>query len=219
MNSERFVNLYFARHGKTSWNELGVLQSHTDSRVSVLTPEGKQQARMLKEKLSHVSFPRVYASRYVRALETAAIVADGNTEVIPAPALVERSFGHLEGTQYKESMAMRHSFLVHQNDPDYLNVHGIETDEQLQNRVIPFLEKIAVAHLGLNVLFVTHSGIMRYLIHELLGASYEDLKDVNIQETAYMHIRLNLEHNEKRYEYITSEGVRKNGSELATIIG
>lgn len=217
MKSERYVNLFFARHGKTPMNGEGILQSHTDTLQSALSPEGRVQAQELRNRLARVSFPHIYSSPYLRALETASLVANQKVDVIPVPALVERSFGLLEGTNHKESMDARHDFLIHQNDQDYNNRYGIETDKSLHNRLIPFLESIAVAHLGMNALFVTHSGVMRYLLHELLGYSYEELKAINITETAHIHIRVNLDNHDKKYEVVSLHGIQKNGIETDTL--
>lgn len=214
MNTEHSVNLYFARHGKTHMNSIGALQSYTDTRHSTLTPEGKHQAHSLKNYLADVSFPHMYSSPYVRALQTAEIVANNSMDVIPVPALVERSFGKLEGTRYSESMNLRHSFLVHQSDADYQNIYEIETDNELRKRLIPLLEKIAIAHLGMNALFVTHSGIMRFILHELIGLSYEELKDVNITEASHMHIRANFTDAQTTYELMSTNGITNKGREL-----
>lgn len=205
---EGVVNLYFARHGQTHMNLTSSLQSYSDEKLSLLTSKGKDQAQTLRTTLGSIPFRHVYSSPLLRALETAAIVAP-DKEIMPLNGLRERSFGDLEGKPYKESMQERHHFLSNQ----IINPHGIETDEQIKKRMLPLLEDIAIAHLGMNALFVTHSGIMRFLLHHFGSIPYEEMENLTISETAYMHIRMYVKGNEKKYEFMSSKGLLQNNAE------
>lgn len=214
---EGAVNLYFARHGRTKMNADGTLQSRSDSLGSVLTADGRDQAFQLKSRLSPIRFANVYSSPMLRAIETAAIVADDPGEVIPLSGLRERNFGKLENKPYLESMEARHDFLVNHEKPGFENIHGIETDGEITKRLMPLLEIVAVARLGMNVLFVSHSGIMRFLIHRLGNVPYEDVKDLSIGEASFMNIRMQSADGKRKYMFEESLGITANGLEVSSL--
>lgn len=214
---EGVTNLYFARHGRTRMNAEGTLQSHSDSLHSVLTVEGRAQAFKLKNRLSSIKFTHVYSSPMLRAIETAAIIADDPGEVIPLSGFRERNFGGLENQPYWESMETRHDFLVNHEKPGYQNIHGIETDAEIMRRLMPQLQAIAVAHLGMSTLFVTHSGIMRFLIHKLGNIPYEEVKELNIGEASFMNIRMDIAGNNNVYQFQESAGITNKGVEVRNL--
>lgn len=217
MSSEGITDLYFVRHGQTEMNKSGRLQSFSNGYHSVLTPKGRDQAHAIQHILQETPFAHVYASPYLRALETAAIIAGSGVDIMPLTGLQERSFGKLETHPYHESNDIRHEFLIHQDEPEFVNYHQIETDNEIKKRMLPLLENIAIAHLGMNTLFVTHSGIMRFLIHYFGGVPYEEMKDVNISETALLHVRMHYDGLEKKYEFVQSRGIMQGGAEVAKI--
>ncbi len=69
--------LLLARHGQTTGNVAGILRG-ADSRHDPLTDEGQAQARALARRVLALNpeAPRVYASSYRRAQQTAAPVAE-----------------------------------------------------------------------------------------------------------------------------------------------
>jgi probable phosphoglycerate mutase len=217
MRSEGYTDMYFVRHGQTEMNKHGRLQSFSNGYHSVLTHKGRDQAHAMHASLNDTSFAHVYASPYLRALETAAIIAGEGIDIMPLTGLQERNFGDLETHPYNESNDIRHAFLIHQDESDFENDHQIETDAEIKKRMLPLLENIAVAHIGMNALFVTHSGIMRFVIHHFGGVSYEEMKDVNISETALLHIRMHYDGQEKKYEFVESRGIMQGGAEVAKL--
>ena len=67
------TTLVFVRHGKTHWNEEGLLQGHLDVEGSQLTDRGKEEARLLGMSFSNKAFDAVFSSDLGRALTTAKI--------------------------------------------------------------------------------------------------------------------------------------------------
>src|SRR5689334_18147201 len=85
----------FVRHAQTDWNVEGRLQGHTDV---PLNAEGIRQASVICEKLlaDHVDY--VISSPLIRALKTAAYIAETHQKPIHIDSrLKERSFGRYEG--------------------------------------------------------------------------------------------------------------------------
>lgn len=101
------MKLYVFRHGQTDGNLQHICQ--TDDYV--LNETGIRQAEELKQRLSSVNLPIIYASPFPRALKTAEIVASAhNTPIELLPDLREMSFGEAEGS-FEEDMKKKYGKL------------------------------------------------------------------------------------------------------------
>jgi broad specificity phosphatase PhoE len=148
------TTLHVVRHGETDWNRGGRVQGHTDI---PLNDEGRRQARALAADLASIAFDAVYASDLSRAAETATILVGSRSLVVSScVALREKHFGTWEGLTDTE---------VLERFPRALNgAWGDgETADELSDRVIAALVRIAAAHPGGQVLVVTHGGPIRAL--------------------------------------------------------
>ena len=65
---------------------------------------------------------------------------------------------------------------------------GLETDEELIARLIPFMREVAVAYIGKNILIVSHGGVMRTLLVHLGYFTAEDISNVAIKNLAYLKL-------------------------------
>ncbi len=98
MGKER-MKLYIFRHGETEGNVKNVCQDGSWP----LNETGLKQAENLRDILSEVNLPIVYASPYVRAHKTGEIVASAvNAEVFTLDGLQEFYFGDAEGLYESE---------------------------------------------------------------------------------------------------------------------
>jgi len=70
--------VYFVRHGETLFNAANLVQDESD----VLSPVGLNQADRIAQRLSSVPFTTLLTSDYVRALDTAAAIAQA-TGIMP----------------------------------------------------------------------------------------------------------------------------------------
>lgn len=92
------MELYIVRHGKTVWNQAGLIQGSSDVE---LLPEGIEMARQTGEGLKHVSFDAIYSSPLSRALDTAEMIkGERNIEILTDGRLTEMDFGVCEGKKY-----------------------------------------------------------------------------------------------------------------------
>jgi len=67
--------------------------------------------------------------------------------------------------------------------------HGdIESNEEMINRLIPFLREVSVAYPGKNILIATHGGIIRTFMIHLGWATDKNLPAGSIENTAYAKI-------------------------------
>ncbi|HNB20896.1 MAG TPA: histidine phosphatase family protein [Candidatus Melainabacteria bacterium] len=91
-NSSKPVTLYIFRHGQTEWARLG---QHTGRTDIPLTDIGRDQARALRDAISHIDFCDVLVSPLSRARETAQLA--GMEAVKICDDLAEIHYGKYEG--------------------------------------------------------------------------------------------------------------------------
>ena len=142
------------RHGESEWNAVGRWQGQADP---PLTDAGMLQAVSAAEVLG--TFDAVWASTLQRAAYTAAIIAEalgiGPVQVDP---------GLMENAPYVLATG-------------YNNPEGAELAEEVTERALSALRRIAAANRGGEVLVVTHAGLLRTL-RRALGA--DDVRFTNL---------------------------------------
>jgi broad specificity phosphatase PhoE len=162
--------LFLVRHGETDWNVAGRWQGHTDI---ALNERGREQARIVAERLRDVSLAGIVSSDLSRARETADIVgaALGIKIAFLDAALRERAFGPFEGLTGDEC-ARLHSKAWRAWRQDHVAPEGVEDRPTLAARVATGLRRAAeqVAGDDAAVLVVTHGGALRAAVAEALGA-------------------------------------------------
>jgi broad specificity phosphatase PhoE len=149
------TTIFLARHGETDWNAEGRVQGHTDR---PLNDAGRAQARALADELAEVHVDAVYSSDLARALDTARPVAAARgLAVEPVAELRERDFGTWEGLLDTE--------ILERFPEARTGAWGdAETREQLAERVLAALRRIAEQHPGGQVLVVSHGGPLRAIL-------------------------------------------------------
>jgi broad specificity phosphatase PhoE len=149
--------LLLARHGETDWNLKRRVQGHSDT---PLNDTGRMQARSLADELAGEPIDAVYSSDLLRAHETARIVAEQRgLDVTAIRDLRERHFGTWEGLTDEEIFA---------RFPEARAGTGAwgdaETREEMTDRVLGALHRIAATHPGRHVLVVSHGGPLRAVL-------------------------------------------------------
>jgi broad specificity phosphatase PhoE len=94
---------HIARHGETAWTVTG---QHTGLTDLPLTPQGERNARALADRLTGLSFAKVFTSPLQRARKTCALAGFGNVAEVDSD-LVEWNYGDYEGLRTTEIHAMR----------------------------------------------------------------------------------------------------------------
>lgn len=157
------------RHGESEWNAVGRWQGQADP---PLTDAGMLQAVAASELLG--TFDAVWASTLQRAAYTAAIIAEalGIGPVQVDPGLMENAFGPWQGLTVQE---------IEEGWPNYLAEHrrpeGAELAEEVTERALAALRRIAAEHPGGEVLVVTHAGLLR-TVRRAIGA--DDVRFTNL---------------------------------------
>ena len=167
------TTLVLVRHGETDWNAENRFQGHADP---PLNETGRAQARALATELRREAFAALYTSPLQRAAETAAIIG---YELALEPrwddALKEVDVGSWSGLTRAE---------VEQRYPTgfarWLEYgHGWddgETYDELGDRVVTGLTRIAERHDGGHVLAITHGGPIRSALAVAERVSFDEAR-------------------------------------------
>lgn len=157
--------IYIIRHGRTEMNSRKALQGKSDS---PLDGEGIRQAAEAAERLSGITFDRVYSSPLRRAVQTAEIIAPYASPVIDG-RLVEMDYGPYEGMSLDAPAPEVLDFFrdfVHNPAPE-----GMESLQSVVERAGSFMEERC--RTDGTVLISTHAiamkGILEYLTPESGG--------------------------------------------------
>ena len=152
------TTILLARHAETTWNRERRFQGHADS---PLTEEGRAQARALADELAGREIAAVYASDLSRAAETAEIVAERlDLPVHLDSGLREVDVGEWSGLTWPE---------IEERFPEGVELHRTrgygwergESNDEMAERVLGALRRIAHDQAGRQVLVIVHGGGMR----------------------------------------------------------
>lgn len=158
------VNIYLIRHGR---------QNSTLCNVDVeLSKEGRVQAELLRDRLTHYHVDALYSSNLIRARQTAEIIneAFGLPHEIRED-LREISFGLLEGKSDAYNEEHFRDFKEEQKKLlDDIPYPDGENGVSVYKRAMPVLQEI-VRSGKKNILVVTHGGTIRVLLAALFGRS------------------------------------------------
>ncbi len=153
------TKLLIIRHGETRWNAQGRVQGHGDS---PLTETGREQARLLGQRLQHVAFDKLICSDLGRTMETASfITACTGHGTQKDHRLRERHYGVLEGltvAEVENQYPKAYGKLM-AGDPDFVIPEG-ESHRQLYQRNIAFFKEYITTNPGTTAALVVHGGVM-----------------------------------------------------------
>lgn len=161
------MRLFLVRHACSEGNEKGLV---TATPKDALSERGLDQARSLGEWINelNIDFDVYFVSHWLRASQTAGFIADpkvwnqdrrlGETDAGDVSNLVRSDFLKIQPKFY------------HSNDNTYPNG---ESHNQLNDRVISWLQSVATNYQNKNVLVVTHSGPISCIIQHVFSMDME----------------------------------------------
>ncbi len=168
------LRLVLARHGQTDSNVLRALDSRPPG--APLNDLGHAQAAALGGRLAGDPVTAVYASRAIRAQQTAAPIALAHDLPVTVRDGVQELFcGDLEG---RSDVASREQFDLTYNawwlgDLD-AHLPGGESAHELRDRFLPVVEQITTGATG-SVVLVSHGAAIRLAAAALLGDTAETM--------------------------------------------
>ena len=152
------TTIFLARHGESDWNAANRFQGHSDR---PLTDLGRRQAEALADAVGQEKVDAIYSSPLIRALETARIVgARTGLGVLEDADLREVDTGGWSGLSRQE---------VQERFPEGFERWASggagwedgESYEEMAERTLRAVRRIAEAHPGGRVLVVSHGGPIR----------------------------------------------------------
>lgn len=173
---QKNLTFYFLRHGRTKWNEKGLLQGQCDS---ALTEAGVAGALAAGKALEQIPFVAAYSSCLQRTIDTARYVI--GTRPIPLfqhQGLNEQFFGKWEGIQIDEIRASQ----AFQNLVKYPQAYDQNIEQynqgepfaKLAERSYKAIQDIIQVHQQGNILIVSHGHTLRLLLALLAGHRWQD---------------------------------------------
>ena len=177
---KRITKLTFVRHGQSEGNTMGLRQAVPPG--TGLTKKGKMQAEKAGEVCKNIhereAFDLFLHSPLRRTQETAQIIAEHLPADLPLQVeemVKEINFGDLEGKrdiETKEYIAERRKLSPEDHFKAQCGYTG-ESHADVTQRALDFVQKMIKEHPGESILVVTHSDVIRLLVRELHGDSYE----------------------------------------------
>ena len=165
------AKLLLIRHGQPRLHAEDRFWGKTDIELS---DAGLKQAERLGDRLSQMKIDVVYSSTLLRAMETAEMVASPHKlKVFALKELCECNFGFAEGLTFNE-ISQKFPALGKELAPGKtISFPGGESLEQLDLRVLEFMEKLALVKPESTVAVIAHGGPLRLLVCRLLGLGIE----------------------------------------------
>ncbi len=195
-------NRYFVmRHGESEANVLGVTVG--DRRRGLegfgLTDLGRRQAVEAAAvfKKSHsplLDSTEIVASDFRRARETAELLAEGLGNYVLvrlSKGLRERSFGELEGKDYRTMAALLETV----GSEELISRYGCEPPEVAQNRVVRVIRDLEEKHHKRTLILVSHADPIQLLMAAFAGldvSQYERIVALDYTEIAELRYDMPL---------------------------
>src|SRR6266850_4375632 len=156
--SEKLPVIYLARHGETAWSLTG---QHTGLTDLPLTERGEDNARRLGERLSGMTFARVWTSPLQRARRTCELAGFGPAAGIDSD-LVEWNYGEYEGRRTVEIRAERPNWQLFRD-----GCPGGESPQQVAARADRVVNRVRAA--SGDVLLFSSAHFLRMLAARWVG--------------------------------------------------
>jgi broad specificity phosphatase PhoE len=167
------TTIFLARHGESDWNVEKRFQGHSDR---PLTERGREQAHALANLVGSEKIDAVYTSPLSRARETAEIVAArAGLEAVALPELREVDTGSWSGLSRADVEARFPEGFTRWRSGGSGWEDG-ESYEEMAERVIGALRKIAEDHPDGRVLVISHGGPIRAIHAAAEGLAIKDYR-------------------------------------------
>lgn len=154
------------RHGETDFNRQGRYAGSIDVG---LNDRGREEVTLASKLLRQFQYDISISSSLKRAVETARILTEGRTEIIPCDYARERHYGVLQGLTLEEVERIRPPVRFIRVGGDYHSLDPPEGEsfEELRARAEKLRDYILSNHRGRRVLIVSHGTFLQQF-HGLL---------------------------------------------------
>jgi broad specificity phosphatase PhoE len=165
--SKTLPSVYLARHGETAWTLTG---QHTSLTDLPLTVRGECNARQLRERLSGLTFTKVFTSPLQRAMRTCELAGFG-AEAQVDHDLIEWDYGEYEGRLTIDILESRPGWQLFRD-----GCPGGESPQQVADRADRVVERVR-ATAG-DVLLFSSGHFLRMLAVRWIGMEPFDARSL-----------------------------------------
>ncbi len=181
------TRVFLIRHGATELTD----EDRFAGAVNVmLSATGREQARLLGQRLSNERLVAVYSSPLQRTVDTAEYVARPHSLTVEKiDAMLEIAHGHWEGMRRDD---VEHDFAEEyrrwENDPYTFAPSGGESGLDVTARALPALIALVEKHCDQRFAIVSHNATIRLLLSSLLGFDPRRYRDRLDQSPAALNV-------------------------------
>ncbi|EOD01099.1 histidine phosphatase family protein [Caldisalinibacter kiritimatiensis] len=172
--------IYLVRHCQSKWNFTSKIQGQIDIDLS---KNGYKQAIKVGQRLKNEKIDLIYTSDLIRAFKTALIISfKTETHKIKKTHLLrEIDFGPWQGLTINEVKKIySDDYSLWLTSPHEFNFNGIETLNNLKDRIIMFIDSELQKNLNKNILIVSHSSVIKIIILTILGFNLSYYKNFSL---------------------------------------
>lgn len=179
---QKELTFYLIRHGRTIWNDQGLMQGSGNSN---LTEEGVKGAQLTGKALADVPFVAAYSSCLQRTIDTANhILGQRDIPLFQHNGLNEQHFGSWEGQNVELIRPLKEFQLMLEDPANYkAESNGGETWDKVAERAMKAIHDIAKVHPSGNILVVSHGHTIRLLMGLFNGASWQNHRKEGYSES------------------------------------
>jgi broad specificity phosphatase PhoE len=181
------TRVYLVRHGAT---ELTAEDRFAGAIDVLLSDAGRNQARLLGQRLAAEKICAIYASPLSRTIATAELIAASHQlPVTPVAALREIAHGRWEGkTRAEVERDYADEYGHWEHDPYTFAPAGGESGLEVTARALPALLQLVEKHAGMPFVVVSHKATIRLMLSSLLGFDPRKYRDRLDQSPAALNI-------------------------------
>ncbi len=186
---QKKTTLYLIRHGATEWNKAGRYQGCTDI---ALSEDGLEQIKAMGKRFQYLPLDAIYTSPLGRAKETAQAITDvtGIPYEISEP-FKEINFGEWEGFTIKElTEKYGDAYINFWKDPFNHPLPGEGSFQNAADRAMVGYREILEKHKGGNVAIVSHGGLLRVFLVELLHMNMDMYRGTWLTNTSITTVEI-----------------------------
>lgn len=160
--------ILLVRHGQNEWVKKKRLAGWIPN--VHLNEEGKEQAKEVAERLSHLPITAVYSSPVTRCMETAAYIGEAlDLQISELAAVGEVRYGEWEGEEI-EKLSKEKAWYAVQHFPSRFRFPEGEALRHVQARAVDALEALSARHGKREmVVVVSHADLIKLTLAHYLG--------------------------------------------------
>ena len=185
---QRPTELLLVRHGETEQNKNYIIQGHTDTDLNA---QGIKKAAATAEFLKDFDYHHIYSSDLRRAKKTADFIANHlNLEINESEKIREINFGNWEGLNLEEiSDKFPEALKAWKEDPLTNGPPGGENITQFAARINMFFNELLEIHQGEKIIVVTHGGVIKMYLREVLEVNADSFEVFQIDNTSLTELK------------------------------